>query len=202
MRDYISTLKKIKVLISDNEIVKALHNSNEAVFEQLFKQYYQRLCTYAAGMLDADDAEEVVQQLFLNFWEKRLQLTISVSLKSYLYRAVHNACLNKIKQAKVRQLYAEEHIKTTAPGYEHTSQSLFKTELENQIHKAINTLPEQCRLVFKLSRFEEMKYAEIAEHLGISIKTVENHMGKALRIMREQLKEYLPVIALLLGITF
>lgn len=202
MLDYISTLKKFQVLISDNEIVKALRSNDEGVFEQLFKQYYQRLCTYATGMLDGDDAEEVVQQLFLNFWEKRQQLTITVSLKSYLYRAVHNACLNKIKQAKVRQLYAEEHIKTTEPGYEHTSQSLFKTELENQIHKAINTLPEQCRLVFKLSRFEEMKYAEIAEHLGISIKTVENHMGKALRIMREQLKEYLPLIALLLGITF
>ena len=76
----------------------------------------------------------------------------------------------------------------------------FHNELQNQIHVAIESLPEQCRLVFKLSRFEELKYAEIAEQLGISIKTVENHMGKALKIMREQLKDYLTVWLLFISL--
>lgn len=187
------------MLISDKEIVAAINTGDENVFEQVFRLHYQRLCNYAAGIVaDTDEAEEVVQQIFLNLWEKRMNVEITLSLKSYLYRAVHNACLNKLKQQKVRKLYADEQIKITDEAYEHTSQTILKTELEKQIHNAINTLPEQCRLVFKLSRFEEMKYAEIAAHLGISIKTVENHMGKALRIMREQLKDYLPIIIALM----
>ncbi len=189
--------------LSDKEIAEALQAGNENVFEQVFRLHYQRLWNYAAGILnDMDEAEEVVQQMFLNVWEKRTVIEISVSFKSYLYRAVHNACLNKLKQNKVRKLYADEQIQTTEEAYEHTSQTILKTELEKQIHNAINALPEQCRLVFKLSRFEEMKYAEIATHLGISVKTVENHMGKALKIMREQLKDYLPVIMLLLPWVF
>lgn len=185
------------MLLSDQEIVDALHANDKGVFEQAFRFYYQRLCNYACNIVDdMDEAEEVVQQLFLNVWEKRMQIEINTSLKSYLYRAAHNACLNKLKQTKVRKLYADEQIQITGTGYEHTSQTILKTELEKQIDKAINTLPEQCRLVFKLSRFEEMKYAEIATHLGISIKTVENHMGKALKIMREQLKDYLPLIVI------
>ena len=76
------------------------------------------------------------------------------------------------------------------------ARTVMASELENRIYKALDKLPEQCRLVFKLSRFEELKYAEIAEQLNISIKTVENQMGKALKIMREQLKDYLPLIIL------
>jgi RNA polymerase sigma-70 factor (ECF subfamily) len=83
---------------------------------------------------------------------------------------------------------------------ESTTRTVMATELETRIHLAMDKLPEQCRLVFKLSRFEELKYGEIAEQLNISVKTVENQMGKALRIMREQLKDYLPlVIALVSG---
>ncbi|MEO8148508.1 MAG: RNA polymerase sigma-70 factor [Bacteroidia bacterium] len=191
------------MLISDQEIVNALHANDEGVFEQVFRFYYQRLCNYACNIVvDMDEAEEIVQQMFLNIWEKRVHLEINISFKSYLYRAVHNACLNRLKQQKVRKLYADEQIQITEPGYEHTSQTILKTELEKQIHNAINKLPEQCRLVFKLSRFEEMKYAEIATHLGISIKTVENHMGKALKIMREQLKEYLPLIIIVFPLLF
>lgn len=189
--------------INDKEIAVALRAGNENVFEQMFRLHYQRLCNYAAGILnDMDEAEEVVQQMFLHIWEKRSEIEISLSLKSYLYRAVHNTCLNRLKQNKVRKLYADEQLQNTDEASEHTSHTILKTELEKQIHKAINTLPEQCRIVFKLSRIEEMKYAEIATHLGISIKTVENHMGKALKLMREQLKDYLPVIMVLCSWVF
>ena len=90
--------------LSDKEIAEALQAGNENVFEQMFRLHYQRLCNYAAGILnDMDDAEEVVQQMFLNVWEKRMTMEISVSFKSYLYRAVHNACLNKLKQKKISE---------------------------------------------------------------------------------------------------
>jgi RNA polymerase sigma-70 factor (ECF subfamily) len=187
------------VQLSDSEIIDSLRTGDEKVFEQLFRYYYQRLCNYACGILnDMDEAEETVQNVFLGVWEKRIVIEITTSLKSYLYRAIHNASLNKIKHGKIRQLYANEYAQQTSPVYEHTTQTVYKNELEKQIHAAINELPEQCRMVFKLSRFEEMKYSEIAEHLGISVKTVENHMGKALKMMRQQLKDYLPIILLLI----
>ena len=185
--------------LSDEQLSQSLQNGDEAVFEQLFRHYYSRLCSYACSIVkDMDESEEIVQQSFLGIWEKKTTLHITGSVKSYLYRAVHNACLNKLKHAKVRQLYAEDYQRNNDDAYEHTDQVIGKSEIEKQILNAINSLPEQCRMVFKLSRFEEIKYAEIARHLGISIKTVENHMGKALKLMREQLKEYLPVIAIIM----
>lgn len=183
----------------DDEVVIALKRDDEVMFERLFKLYYNPLCNYVKGIVnDRDEAEEIVQQTMIKIWEKRGALEITQSLKSYLYRSVHNAALNKIRQSKVRSIYAEE---TTAVGNELSeaaSHKVLKTELEQEIAHAISKLPEQCRLVFKLSRYEEMKYAEIANHLDISVKTVENHMGKALKLMREYLKDYLIWIFLLL----
>ena len=120
---------------------------------------------------------------------------IETSIVHFLQR-VHNAALNRIKHGKVRKLYAEEQmgLYTSEPA----SHLSLQNELQQQIEQAIESLPEQCRLVFKLSRFEELKYAEIAALLGISIKTVENQMGKALKVMREKLKDYLVIIVLIL----
>lgn len=164
-----------------------------------FKNFYQPLCRYAYTFLqDREDAEEVVQNAFLGMWEKRSNLSIHTSAKSYLYAMVRNACLNVLKHEKIKQKYAGEQMVVTQGGYEAVTETVHSDELERRIYDAMNTLPEQCRLVFKLSRFEELKYAEIAEHLNISVKTVENHMGKALKLMREALKDYLPLIIVLM----
>ncbi len=185
--------------LSDQDIITALQKGDKKVFEMIFRHYYQRLCNYAGTILnDMDEAEESVQLVFLTAWEKRASNTITTSVKSYLYRAVHNAALNRIKHEKVKKLYADDYIKGTSPVFEQTQKELEKSELQKEIQKAIALLPEQCRMVFKLSRFEDMKYSEIATHLNISVKTVENHMGKALKMMREQLKDYLPILLLLM----
>lgn len=145
-----------------------------------------------------DEAEEIVQQVFYSLWTKRESIDITSTLKSYLYKAVHNSSLNKIKQGKVRQMYAE-HQKATAITETHSSSQILQgKELEALINNAIDELPEQCGIVFRMSRFGNMKYAEIADELNISVKTVENHMGKALKLMREKLKDYLHLIILLL----
>ena len=120
-----------------------------------------------------------------------------VSAKAYLYRAVHNRCLNFLEQGKVRQLYVSETVKQEEPMSAAADAAGDQLELQSRITRALSKLPEQCGLIFRLSRFDEMKYAEIATHLGISVKTVENQMGKALRILREELKEYLPVLLML-----
>ena len=130
-----------------------------------------------------------------------MEMEITVSVKSYLYRAVRNASLNSIRHHKVRQLYTTEQ-EFLSQSSEPASQLSYENELKTEIQKAIDGLPEQCRLIFKLSRFEEMKYKEIAEQLGISVKTVENQMGKALRVLREKLKDYMMHIILLIYFQF
>ncbi len=111
---------------------------------------------------------------------------------------VRNNALNKLKHEKVKQEFAQDHLHVHEEAHESSAQKLFGKELEQKLREAIESLPEQCRLIFKMSRFEELKYAEIAGQLNISVKTVENQMGKALRIMRDRLKDFLPLFILYL----
>lgn len=140
-----------------------------------------------------------MQTVFIGFWEKRENIQVDTSLKAYLYRSVRNAALNEIKRLKVRQLHANAILAEGEPLSHAPDQYAIKEELEIKIQEALQALPEQCRLIFKMSRFEDLKYQEIADQLNLSIKTVENQMGKALKIMRAQLKEYLPLIAVLIS---
>ncbi len=169
-----------------------IRSGDKQVFEDLFRMYYKPLCGYAQTILkDLDEAEEAVQNLFFNLWSRRESLEINISVKSYLYRATHNDCLNRIKHGKVKLAYSQE-VKAMAGGTVNGEESIHARELHKRIGTAVSELPEQCGMVFKLSRFENLKYQEIAERLDISVKTVENHMGKALKLLREKLKDYLP----------
>ena len=186
--------------LAEQQQLTSLTTGDITAFEMLFKTYYQPLCNYAYSFTqDRDEAEEVVQSTFLSFWEKRESLSIQTTVRPYLYAMVRNSCLNLLKHEKIKQRHAGEALALADPTHESVAQSVYGSELEVQINRAMEKLPEQCRLVFKLSRFEELKYAEIAEHLDISVKTVENQMGKALRIMREQLKDYLPLLIVLMN---
>ena len=165
----------------------------------LFKTFYQPLCNYAHTFVqDKDEAEEIVQSTFLSVWEKKEITEIRTGIKPYLYAMVRNACLNLIKHEKIKQKHVASELVMAERSVESVSRTVMATELETRISEAMEKLPEQCRLIFKLSRFEELKYAEIAEQLDLSVKTVENQMGKALKIMREQLKDYLPVLIVLM----
>ena len=187
------------IQIPDSDIFLAIRQGNERVYETVFRKHYQALCNYACGILkDMDDAEETVQSIFLKLWEHREGIEINVSLKSYLYRAVHNTCLNRLKHLKIQDTYRQYVGDYFADTFDSATDIMDKNELENRILEALEKLPEQCRLIFKMSRFEELKYQEIADKLGLSIKTVENQIGKALRIMRTELADYLPVILFML----
>lgn len=164
----------------------------------LFKQYYQPLVNYCFTLVkDRADAEDIVQHVFSNLWQKKNELDIQISVKAYLYRSVYNAGLNRIKQNAVRASYASDARYVMASESVETGEH---NELKEKISQAIEQLPEQCAKIFKMSRFDEMKYQEIADALNISVKTVENQMGKALKILREQLKDYLTIILIVLGI--
>lgn len=169
---------------------------SEAGFEQVFKAYFKPLYAYAKTMVsDKEAAEEIVQQVFFKLWEKRYTITIQETIKAYLYRSVFHGSMNYLKHLKVREEYAL-YIKNTPPGESSALQSLETRELEERLIRALSGLPEKCRTVFQLCRFEELKYKEVAEQLDIPVKTVENEMGKALRLLRASLADLLPVILL------
>lgn len=164
--------------------------NNESEYEFIFRQYYQGLCNYAAMFLkDMDSAEEIVQNVFVKLWEKRETVNIEGSVKSYLYKSVYNASMNELKHQKIKDNYLQ--MQANKEQFEQPLTGTHLKELEKHIEKALMSLPEQCRLIFKMSRFEDLKYREIAGVLNISPKTVENQMGKALRLMRENLADYL-----------
>ncbi len=166
----------------------------------LFRTHYQPLCNYAYTFVqDRDEAEEIVQSTFLSVWEKRENLEIRTAVKPYLYAMVRNACLNMLKHEKIKQQHATIELAVAEKSVESVTRSVMASELETKIYEAMEKLPQQCRLIFKLSRFEELKYSEIADQLNLSVKTVENQMGKALKIMREQLKDYLPLLIVLMN---
>jgi RNA polymerase sigma-70 factor (family 1) len=190
---------KFGKVLSEKELIQGLQSGNEAAFELIFKSYYVRLCNFAYSFLeDKDESEEIVQSTFLNIWEKHDSIDIQISLKSYLYRAVNNSCLNRIKHVKVKSVH-HDYAKSNEQMFDNdASENLISKELEHQIEVAISSLPPKCAMVFRLSRFESLSYAEIAEQMDISIKTVENQMTKALKTLRVELKDYLPALIWLL----
>ena len=181
--------------IQDIAIADRLNKKDESAFEQVFKEHFKNLHSYAVTILkDEAQAEEAVQQVFFKLWERAQSLSFSGSIAAYLYRAVHNESLNYLKHLKVRsnhQLYVAHAMKNQA---DHPQNRAGARELEQRIQEALNELPEQCRTIFQMSRFEDLKYREIADRLDISIKTVENQMGKALKQLRVKLVEFLTFI--------
>lgn len=168
---------------------------DKPAFEKLFRSFFPGLVLFAMKYLpDQDSAKEVVHNVFLNLWEKREKIDTSASLKSYLFTSVHNRCLNFIRDRKKFDTDESSILKIESTDFSDGSDRLEEQELEQRIYDALEALPEKCREVFKLNRFEGMKYGEIAGHLGISVKTVEAQMSKALKILREKLSDYLSVL--------
>jgi len=162
--------------------------------EHLFKAHYRPLCGFALGYLkDADQAEDIVQELFVRLWQDREGLSITTSVKSYLFTAVRNRCLNALA-VKKRMRPLDEEVHDAPMGEDREEDEL--TERAARVQAVIEALPTERRKIFRMSRNEGMKYHEIAERLGLSVKTVENQMGKALKTLREELADLMPLMLL------
>lgn len=162
--------------------------------EEYFQTYFEGLHRYAFTILkDNDDAKDAVQAVFMKLWELRDQIDQSKSLKAYLYRAVYNYCLNVKRHHQIEARYQAEQPAEVS-GEQDT---LVSEETTKRIMDEIAALAPQCRLIFTKSRFEHKKYAEIATELGLSVKTIEVQMGKALRILRTRLSEILVLLLIL-----
>ena len=172
---------------------------SEAEFEALFKAHFRELHAYAYSLVnDWDNAEELVQGLFLKLWERNDWSGIHTSVKSYLYKSVYHESLNLMRRKKVHLRYQALTVPTMEDQTGDAAEKLKLSEVEMHLAKALNKLPEKCRAIFHLSRFEELKYQQIADQLNISIKTVETHMVKALKILRKEMAEFLPATLFIL----
>ena len=164
--------------------------------ETLFREYFAPLNLFARKYIyDVDESKEIVQDVFVTLWKRREEMDMSRSMKSYLFTSVHNRCLNYIRdQKKIVQIPIEE---MDLNRYVESRDFLVEEENLAEINRAFDGLPDKCRKIFMMSRFDGKKYREIAEELGISIKTVETQMSRALKHMKEKLIHYLSIIMFL-----
>lgn len=186
------------------EVMLAIAKGDKKAFEQLFRDWYVRLCVYAESIVrDRDLAEDLVQGIFCMLWEKRDRVDVRESVKSYLYRSVYNSALNTIKHEKVKIAFLE-FIRKHEKEEDNDIERFFDSEDQNivlkELNRAIETLPDQCREIFLLSRFAGKKSAEIASELDLSVRTVEAQLYRAMKRLREELSHLRQGLILFLNI--
>ncbi|CDA82731.1 putative uncharacterized protein [Bacteroides sp. CAG:754] len=183
---------------SDNDfLLSAVQRGDQKAFDTLFRRYYPMLCAYGHRFVDLEDAEEIVEDSLLWIWENRETLVIESSLNSYLFKMVYRRALNKLAHIDATQ-------RADTRFYEEMQEMLQDTdyyqveELTRRIEEAVAALPESYREAFVMHRFRNMSYKEIAETLGVSPKTIDYRIQQALKQLRTDLKDYLPLLLPLL----
>lgn len=176
-------------------------------YHKLFETHYDALCNYAYAIVkDYDEAEDIVQGVFINFWNNDNKSDIADKAKQYLIRSVKFKCIDYQRKAVVKRKYEKEAIHTMeSDRQDHEAIDIGlgeSTDLKDVLMMAISELPEKTREVFMMSKLDGLRYKEIADHLNISPKTVENQMGRAFKHLREKLKDYKDLLALLIFLFF
>ena len=192
------------MILDRTEIVQKIKSGNQSAFESLYRSFYPKL-SYFSGqyLLDADMANNVAQDAFTELWEKRATLQSDTNIQAWLFTVTKNKSLKQISKERSKQRY-RNYIKARQLDINYQSLAGLDTdnfvfeELQQKVEMALSKLSPPVRAVFEKSRFEDKKNREIAEELGISIKTVEAHISKALKLLRTELKEYLPLLYILL----
>ena len=177
---------------TDEALLESIASHNEKALEVLHQRYYVKLCDFAYRILKSTSlTEEVVSDVFLQLWLKRSELTIQTRLKSYLYTAVRNQAINTLKKENHNWEDIESIQLSQTPQNTSTTNSLEYQEFQQEVEALLHTLPEQRQIIFRLNRFEGLRYKEIAKILGISPNTVQNQMVAAVK----QLASHYPKIA-------
>lgn len=192
--------------MEDTTIIEELRRGEEGAFRCIYERHYVLLCRFANQLLnDAALAEEVVDDAIFYLWEHRREIEITYSIRAYLMRSVRNRCLNELKSLQHREelqfssfLLPEnmEFLDSVFVDESHPLGTLLEQELEDELLRGIEDLPQECRTVFKKSRFEQKKYEEIASELGISVNTVKYHIKNALAFLQKRMDNYLKLLVL------
>lgn len=190
---------------TDSIIIKFIKEGNQQIFASVYEEFYGKMYIYAREyVLNGEVASELAQDTFLKLWEIRETLSEDTSLQAFLYRITRNNCINYLNRLKVQQKYMSYSYlqqKEIALNFvalnDNSADKIISEELEKKIDKTIESLPLRCKQIFLMSRFEEKKYREIASELGISEKTVENQILKALKLLRKHLSDFITTILIL-----
>lgn len=182
----------------DEKLFESLQKGNKKAFNTFFLKYYPILCAYATQFVGMHDAEEIVQDMMVGIWERRKDLAIESSLNGYLFRVVRNKCFNHMDKLRVHEqvhlfLASNRQVLFEDPDF------YIVEELTRKIEEALMKLPENYREAFVLNRIEGKTYHEIASVLGISSKTVDYRIQQALKILRIELRDYLPFLLAFIG---
>ncbi len=174
-----------------NLFKKIAFNDDHEAFKELFFDFYPSLCVFAQRYISsAEVCEDIVQETFYNLWKNRKKIKVTSSFRNLLITSVKNSCADYLRKQSVRKVHAERE---TVREEIDTPEEIYTIgELEEMLHEALERLPPNVQKAFKLSRFENMTYNQIAEELGVSPKTVEAYISKALSALRTNLKDYLP----------
>ncbi|WP_346861197.1 RNA polymerase sigma-70 factor [uncultured Draconibacterium sp.] len=189
---------------NEQQLFERLRNDDEAAFKVIYNEYYSKLYYFVLEFIPLKDtAENVVQDTFVTLWNKRNELKDNSNLTSYLFTVAKNNALKKLRDKKYSQKLFSNAVDVSELNLNVEALSTIDTSLyafmdiDQIIQETLTGLPPQCRKVFELSRFREMKNREIAEELNISIKTVEGHISKGIKTFKVALKDYLPLVAYL-----
>lgn len=158
-------------------------------YKNIFDLYYKPLCLFAKKyVLDLAIAEDIIQELFMKFWELRNEIQLKTSVKSYLFQSARNECLNYLKHQNVQEKYKRHIANVSTDSFFHDQ--LEEEEVNRLVYEAIRSLPPRCRQIFELSRFEGESFGEIAHELSVSENTVKNQLVHALKLIRQVLEKY------------
>jgi len=173
-------------------VEEQIRKGDISAFEKVFREYYAPLTLFANSFVkDKDIAEEIVQDFFYNFWKNKEHIVIQSSLKSYLFQSIRNKALKYLRHEAVKNKYISDVLERSGDDNKTYQPNIYELkELEKKINDALAKLPANCIKIFKMNRFEGLKYREIAEKLNISVKTVEANISKALSQLRDELSSY------------
>ena len=178
-------------------IWKSIREKNIKVFESYYKEHYKSFYLMACKYLkDPILAEEIINDVFMKIWEDGDNIKIEISLKSYLYKAVINRSLNMLQKLK-KEMQQRTQV-NFIPDEAYELKQMEENELKIKLYSAIDKLPEQCKKVFEMSRFDELKQQEIADKLGISIKTVKNHITHALKELNKSIGNFIILLLIII----
>lgn len=177
---------------NDNDLFARIRHNDKQAFDLLFRKYYTPMCRFALKLNGSEAAaEEAVQEVFIYLWEQRHHLTVSKSVVNYLFQSIKNKVYEHFRKVQTRVKYEEEYVSISQNPDDSAEKQLDDYQISCLIWNAVDQLPEKCREIFQLSRDEGLTYNEIAEHLHVSPKTVENQMGIAFKKLREILQPVL-----------